>query len=90
MKPASAIGYLLLAIALCAFAGDPPSPPRHSELGRFLLLAARTEAVMPDSRLRSVEVILRLDTATGQTWMLRWIVETNRLIDWIPISEFKQ
>jgi hypothetical protein len=67
---------LFLILTSLALAGDAPQSTGTSTAGRFQLVAATTWGTA-DGKTFNAQVVLKIDTQTGQTWMLTLMSSTN-------------
>ncbi|HWC59563.1 MAG TPA: hypothetical protein VHC44_07695 [Verrucomicrobiae bacterium] len=80
---------LFLALASLALAGDTPLPASTPAAGRFQLLSGTTWIVAKNTKVE-IPVILKIDTQTGQTWMLTLIAEStgsSNTMGFVPVTD---
>ncbi|HLX69579.1 MAG TPA: hypothetical protein VKV04_08125 [Verrucomicrobiae bacterium] len=68
---------LCLAFTTAALAGDAPQVPAASAPGRYQLVSATTWMLV-NGKKYDEPVVFKIDTQTGETWMLLLVTSNNR------------
>jgi hypothetical protein len=80
---------LFLTLATLALAGDTPPTSVPSAPGRYQLFSGNTW-VAADNKGVEVPVVLKIDTQTGQTWMLTMVAGmpgTSNMVGFVPLID---
>jgi len=82
-------------LSTASFAQNPPtqqqpvaSPTVNPTSQRFVLFQGTYSAIVNGKMVNNIQSVFRIDTATGQVWMLIVGVKDNQPIQrWSPINE---